>query len=224
MQHVPGEVLWIKAAGQQQGADIQLRASLHRSLRRPFFMVRWVSYRAFCCAISDYLCQDCAPKHEHHWHLHAIVGAAHRQPWKILWRVTYLRRSEIRPRSTHALRRVLRVFWPRPHRLHTRTAEPLAVRIAKHSSIMNVQFLLAGGFVMRFLSPRENARCTPARLLCSDSRRVRRTWIPCGMNGDCIAEENCKWNLVNKLIWSRCWLIVPSQAYALGTWWTGKLQ
>ncbi|CAG8086262.1 unnamed protein product, partial [Penicillium nalgiovense] len=50
------------------------------------------------------------------------------------------------------LRRVLRVFCPRPHRLHTMNggvSGPLAMHIARSYPVSTVQFIITGGFVMR---------------------------------------------------------------------------
>ncbi|CAG8089832.1 unnamed protein product, partial [Penicillium nalgiovense] len=79
------------------------------------------------------------------------------------------------------LRRVLRVFCPRPHRLHTMNGgvfEPLAVRIARSYPITTVQFIVTDGkhtaIFMNWSYPRvpvTRVKCEASKcVVCSCSR------------------------------------------------------
>ncbi|CAG8142252.1 unnamed protein product [Penicillium nalgiovense] len=94
------------------------------------------------------------------------------------------------------LRRVLRVFCPRPHRLHTMNGgvfEPLAVRIARSYPITTVQFIVTDGFVTcLWLS--QVARCVQrgfSEATAGDCDDLDTTSCQYRMNGDCIDEGNC---------------------------------
>ena len=137
-----------QSSGPITGAGIRLRASLHKRLRRPFFLLMRVIYRALCCAISVVCANSCAPKHGHHYWFHAIVHRSSPSP-PLKHRCGESFYSRIGDKKTKvALRRVLhRVFRPRPHRLHTMNGGVFAVPIARSYPITTVQFLVTGGFV-----------------------------------------------------------------------------
>jgi hypothetical protein len=109
-------------------------------------------YRAFCCAISSYLCKFLSQITNSITDIHAIVRRSRpSSPVKHPCGESYRRIGD--KTKVAALRRVLhRAFCPRPHRLHTMNVgvyEPLAVRIARSYPITTVQFIITGGFVTR---------------------------------------------------------------------------